>query len=98
MTPQNLGRHFARSDYTTDNFTSIILPESNFLPTNVHNSNNKDCLKEQEKRMILLSECTSKDNSANKNLRNMIKMLKPISNLRTSPSQMQLDNAINYND
>lgn len=39
-----------------------------------------------DKNTMMVSELTSNNNSANKNLQAMIKLLKPINNLQQSPS------------
>eukprot|EP00347_Sterkiella_histriomuscorum_P021136 403335120 len=78
-----------------ENFASnIVTAQTNFMPTNVNNSSNKNMASEINndihKHTMIVSELTSNNNSANKNLTKMIKMLKPINNLHPSPSQCDI--------
>ena len=79
-----------------ENFASnIVTAQTNFIPTNANNSSNKNMAIEinndSHKHTMIVSELTSNNNSANKNLTKMIKMLKPINNLHPSPSQVTID-------
>ncbi|CDW91802.1 UNKNOWN [Stylonychia lemnae] len=87
LTPQNR-TNALKLEKLYDNFASNI--DNNLKSqayTNANNSNNKNLFGDQNLNTILISEVTSLNNSANKNLQKMIKMLQPINNLKPQYEQ-----------